>query len=285
MEARHLEITAHTRLVGVLGHPIGHSLSPQIHNKAFAAQGVDAVYVAFDVHPEQLPSAAAGIRALGMWGANVTVPHKEAIVSLLDEVEPLAARIGAVNTIVNKDGRLFGHNTDAAGFLSALHSVKASGAQGLRCLVAGAGGAARAIVAGLSTDGAAEIWVHNRTFGRAEALCAAASGWGSTPCEAITDEELAERVQAAELLVNATSVGLAGAVKESAFPVDILVSSQVVIDVVYGPRPTALVAAAEARGATALDGREMLVMQAASSYRLWTGLEPPLEAMRKSLGD
>lgn len=283
MEARHLEITAQTGLVGVLGHPVGHSLSPQMHNAAFRAQGVNMIYVAFDVPPERLASAVEGLRALGMRGANVTVPHKEKVVSLLDVVDPMAARIGAVNTIVNDEGRLCGYNTDVAGFLSALRSVKAGGARGLRCLVAGAGGAARAIVAALSEDEAAEIWVHNRTFGRAEALCELAGGWGRAVCEAVTDEALSARVQAADLLVNATSVGLATSVKESALPVDIVDSRQVVMDVVYGPRPTALVAAAKAKGAAALDGREMLVMQAASSYRLWTGLQPPIETMRKSL--
>ena len=254
-----------------------------MHNAAFRAQDVDMIYVAFDVPPERLASAVEGLRALGMRGANVTVPHKETVVSLVDEVDPLAARIGAVNTIVNDQGRLSGYNTDVTGFLSALRSVTAGGARGLRCLVAGAGGAARAIVAGLSEDGASEIWIHNRTIGRAAALCETAAKWGRSACEAVTDEDLIERVQAADLLVNATSVGLARTIKESAIPVDIVGSRQVVMDVIYGPRPTALVAAAKAKGAVVLDGREMLVMQAAGSYRLWTGLQPPIETMRESL--
>lgn len=283
MQGRDLDITARTGLVGVFGHPVGHSLSPRMHNAAFRAQGVDMVYVAFDVLPERLAMAVEGLRALGMRGVNVTVPHKEKVVSLLDVVDPLAARIGAVNTIVNDQGRLCGYNTDVAGFLSALRSVLRGGARGLRCLVAGAGGASRAIVAALSEDDAAEIWVHNRTFGRAQALCESAAGWGRSVCEAVTDEDLTARARAADLLVNATSVGLATSVKESAIPVDIIDSHQVVMDVVYGPRPTALVAAAKAKGAAALDGREMLVMQAASSYLLWTGLQPPLETMRESL--
>ncbi len=208
MEAQHFEITGQTGLVGVFGHPVGHSLSPRMHNAAFKAQGVDMVYLAFDVLPERLASAVEGLRSLGMRGVNITVPHKERVVELLDMIDPLAARIGAVNTVVNDRGRLCGYNTDVAGFLSALRSLLPGGAQGLRCLVAGAGGAARAIVAALSEEGAAEIWVHNRTFERAQALCEAASGWGRSVCEAVADEDLTARVRAADLLVNATSVGL-----------------------------------------------------------------------------
>jgi shikimate dehydrogenase len=283
MQAQHFEITGQTGLIGVFGHPVGHSLSPQMHNAAFKSQSVDMVYLAFDVLPERLASAVEGLRSLGMRGVNVTVPHKEKVIELLDMIDPLAARIGAVNTVVNDQDRLCGYNTDVAGFLSALRSLLPGGSQGLRCLVAGAGGAARAIVAALSEEGAAEIRVHNRTFERAEALCEAASGWGRSVCEAVADEDLTARVRAADLLVNATSVGLATSVKESAIPVDIIDSHQVVMDVVYGPRPTALLAAAKAKGAAVLDGKEMLVMQAASSYLLWTGLKPPIEIMRKSL--
>jgi shikimate dehydrogenase len=283
MQARLQEITARTGLVAVLGHPVSHSLSPRMHNAAFLAQGVDLVYAAFDVPPERLAEAIGGLRALGMAGANVTVPHKEAVMRLLDELEPLAARVGAVNTIVNHQGRLVGHNTDVGGFLAALDSVRPEGARGLRCLVAGAGGAARAVVTALAEGGAAEVWIHNRTEPRARSLCESAAGWGMARCEVVSANELRARTQSADLVVNATSVGLGTSVKESSVPVDILDSHQVVMDLVYAAHPTALVAAAAARGATTLDGREMLVMQAASSYRLWTGLEPPVDTMRSSL--
>jgi shikimate dehydrogenase len=276
-------ITAATGLVAVLGHPVAHSLSPRMHNAAFRAQNVDMVYLAFDVHPDRLDEALTGLRALGARGANVTVPHKEAVVSLMDVVSPAAARIGAVNTIVNDQGCLVGHNTDVAGFLKALHSVRPEGAEGMRCLVAGAGGAARAVVAALVEDRAAAIWVHNRTRERAVSLCEAAQIWGAALCEVVAPADLAALGGEVDLLVNTTSVGLSPTVKESAIPVDILDSRHVVVDVVYGPHQTSLVEAAAARGAVALDGREMLVMQAADSYRLWTGLEPPVQAMRQSL--
>jgi shikimate dehydrogenase len=284
MEEISLEISAQTGLVAVLGHPVAQSLSPRMHNAAFHAQNVDMVYLAFDVHPDRLGQAVEGLRTFGMRGANITVPHKEAVVPLLDVVVPAAARVGAVNTIVNDHGVLRGHNTDVAGFLAALRTIRPQGARGLRCLVAGAGGAARAVVAAVVEDHAAEVWIHNRTQERAVSLRESAIAWGESRCEVATLDELKATAKRVDLLVNATSVGLPPTVKESAIPVDIVDSHHLVMDVVYTPHATALVAAARARGAIALDGREMLVMQAADSYRLWTGLEPPLQAMRVSLG-
>lgn len=283
MEAAYLDVTTRTGLVAVLGHPVVHSLSPRMHNAAFRAQGVDLVYLAFDVHPDSLRQAVEGLRAVGFRGANVTVPHKEEVFPLLDAVDPLAARLGAVNTIVNDHGSLVGYNTDVAGFMAALRTIRAEGAEGLRCLVAGAGGTARAVVAALSEGRAREIWIHNRTLARAVSLCEAAGLWGESRCQVATDADLRAVARGVDLLINASSVGLPPSVKESAIPVDILDSHHLVMDVVYGPRPSALVATAAAVGATALDGREMLVMQAADSYRLWTGLEPPVEVMRASL--
>ena len=284
MEEISLEVSARTGLVALLGHPVAHSLSPRMHNAAFHDQNVDMVYLAFDVHPDRLAQAVEGLRAFGMRGANVTLPHKEAVVPLLDAVTPAAARVGAVNTIVNDEGTLRGYNTDVAGFLAALRTIRPQGARGLSCLVVGAGGAARAVVAALVEDDAAEIWIHNRTQERAASLRESAISWGGSGCRVAAFDDLKTIARRVELLVNATSVGLSPTVKESAVPVDIVDSHHLVVDVVYSPQATALVAAAAARGAIALDGREMLVMQAADSYRLWTGLEPPLQAMRESLG-
>ncbi|OFW57160.1 MAG: shikimate dehydrogenase [Actinobacteria bacterium RBG_16_64_13] len=276
-------ISARTGLVGVFGHPVRHSLSPRIHNAAFRSQGVDMVYLAFDVPPEQLRPAIDGLRALDMRGANLTVPHKESVMVLLDEIDPLAARIGAVNTIVNSDGRLIGHNTDAAGFAAALRGLVPDGARGLSFLVLGAGGAARAVVSTLVEEDAAAVWNYNRTYERAAALCVSASEWGSTKCEPIREVKLREVAAQADVIVNATSLGLGASVKEFVIPVDTLTSGHVVVDLVYGSGPTVLVEAARGRGAVAMDGREMLIMQAASSYRLWTGLVPPVDAMRAGI--
>lgn len=278
-----LAITAQTRLLGVIGHPVGHSLSPRIHNAALRAQGIDMVYLAFEVAPARLSEAVGGMRALGVRGVNVTIPHKEAIVGLLDEVDPAASQVGAVNTVVNEKGRLTGYNTDVTGFAAALRGVLPQGAQGLHCLVVGAGGAARAVVAALVADRAASIAVYNRTAERAARLCRAAVEWGAIDCRAITRAQLRGLVAEADLLVNATSIGLVSEIKDFPVSVDTLHSGLVVADLVYGRGSTGLIRAAVDRGARIVDGTAMLLMQAGRSYRLWTGLEPPLEVMRASV--
>jgi shikimate dehydrogenase len=262
---------------------VGHSLSPRIHNAALRAQGLDFVYLAFDVAPGCLTAAVGGILALGARGFNVTVPHKQQILHLLDGLDPLAAQVGAVNTVVNDRGRLIGYNTDVEGFSRALHSVLPAGARGRRCLVAGAGGAARAVVAALVGEGAEQVWVYNRTSVRAEELCAVAAAWGGGACAPVGEEMLARIGESADIVINATTVGLDPAVKEAPFPVDIVNSHQAVIDLVYGTAPTSFLRQARARGAATVDGVEMLLMQAASSYRLWTGVDAPLRVMRQAL--
>jgi len=269
-----------TKLICLLGHPVRHSRSPAIHNAAFAAQGLDFAYLAFDVAPEDLPAAVAGLRALGVVGANVTIPHKEQVLPLLDEVDPAARRTGAVNTIVNRDGRLAGYNSDIHGFLASLERGWGRGPTGARCLVVGAGGAARAVVAGLSSKRAAEIWVYNRTASRARDLCAEAATWSDVPVRALGESDLLCFGPQADLIVNATSVGLDEGVKGTPLPVDILHGSQTVMDIVCSADSTPLLTAASMRGAVALDGYEMLVQQAARSYEMWTGRTAPVELMR-----
>ncbi len=285
MADRYPHITAATRLLALLGHPVDHSLSPLIQNAALQADRVNMVYLAFDVSPEQLGMAVQGLRAVAARGANVTVPHKEYVIDHLDRLDALAAQVGAVNTIVNDDGVLTGHNTDVEGFRAALHRVVPEDLRRRSCLVVGAGGAARAVVAALCSARVSDILVANRTRERAEALCAAATGWGVSSCRALGLDELHEAASSADILVNATSIGLDPTVKECALPVDTLNRGQVVIDVVYGPGPTLLVEEARARGIVALDGLEMLLMQAASSYKLWTRHEAPLEVMRAALAE
>jgi shikimate dehydrogenase len=279
-----LTISAQTRMLAVLGHPIGHSLSPVIHNAALQSQGVDAVYLAFDVEPKDLPLALGGLRSLGFWGANVTLPHKERAAELMDTLDPLAARVGAINTIINQNGLLIGHNTDISGFTTALKTVRLAGAAGARCLVLGAGGAARAVLVALTDGGAADIRVFNRTTARAESLCESAREWGGGSCSVVDSAGLARAAVEADVIVNATSVGLGDSVKDSAIPVDILDCHHMVVDLVYGLQPTLLVTEAIARGAVAVGGMEMLLSQAASSYRLWTGKEAPVDVMRASVG-
>ncbi len=273
-------VSASTGLLGVFGHPVRHSLSPRMHNAAFRFHSLDLVYLAFDVPPESLVAAVDAVRALSMVGVNLTVPHKETVLALLDQVDPVAARVGAVNTIVNREGILCGYNTDISGFASALASVLPGGPAGRECLVLGAGGAARAVVAALIDGGAGVIHVHNRTHARAEALCASATSWGSTECRPLSSSVLAQTAASADVIVNATSLGLQGRFKDFPIPVDIFHSGQLIMDLVYGADPTTLVTVARKKGASAIDGREMLVRQAGFAYRLWTGLEAPLDVMR-----
>ncbi len=270
-------------LLGVIGHPIAHSLSPRMHNAALRHHGINAVYLAFDVLPEHLLVTVEAMRVLGLRGLNVTVPHKVAVLPLLDEVESVAARVGAVNTIVRRGERLLGYNTDVVGFRLALRAIMPEGATGLPCLVLGAGGAARAVVAGLVEEGAAQVGIFNRTLERATLLAEAAASWGSTRCLVVDAGDLLEVARSADVIVNATSVGMHGTFKETPLPVDILDSHHVVLDVVYGGEPTALVAGAQARGARAADGREMLIRQAAAAYELWFTRPAPLAVMRRAV--
>jgi shikimate dehydrogenase len=279
-----LAVVSASSIVWLFGHPVGHSLSPLMQNAAFRHRGLDVGYIARDVHSDALTDAVEALRSPHFRGANLTLPHKEAALSLVDDVAPEAARIGAVNTIVNDGGTLRGYNTDSEGFLSALRIAAGEGAAGLECLVLGAGGAARAVVAALVQDRAARVWVANRTRQRAETLCQAATAWGGSPCVPIAFGEVSAAVDSCQVVINATSLGLPHSVKDLPIDVDTLHSGQVLVDLVYGLQTTALVKEARARGLVAVDGKEMLVQQAALSFQLWTGIEAPLDIMRGSIG-
>jgi shikimate dehydrogenase len=276
-------IGARTGLVALLGHPVGHSRSPAMHNAAFRVQQIDAVYLAFDVQTGAVGPAVNGLAVLGAWGANVTIPHKQAVIPYLDRLTSTAKQVGAVNTVVFSPHGSIGHNTDIAGFVAGLHTGWGRGAGGADCLVLGAGGAARAVVAGLQSDGARRISVHNRTERHAHDLCVVGATWGDAPCTTVVDADLGRAVAAADLIVNATAVGMGATVKLSPLPVDRLSSRHVVMDLIYGPEPTALVREARERGAIAIDGGEMLLRQAGLAYELWTGKEPPLDVMRREV--
>ena len=217
-----LKVHAAPSVVWLFGHPIGHSLSPLMQNAAFRCRGLDTQYLARDVESGGLAAAVAELRAPRSLGANLTLPHKVAALKLVDHVDPQAARIGAINTIVNRGGALSGYNTDLGGFLGALRVASGAGAAGLDCLVLGAGGAARAVVAALVQDGAAQVWVANRTHERARELCEATAEWSDTPCSAIHLSEVAEVAAGCHVIVNATSLGLPASVKELPIDVDTL---------------------------------------------------------------
>lgn len=255
--------------LAVLGHPVGHSRSPAMHNAALAELGLGGEwsYEAIDLAPDAFEARVRKMPGEGFAGANVTVPHKGAALALADELSETAREIGAANTLVFAEGEIRAENTDAGGLLRALPGSPA----GKRALVLGAGGAARAVVWALLREGAA-VAVWNRTELRSRHLC-----------EELGGEPVASPGQAGyELILNTTAVGLAGEDPFAELPLraDAFASGQTVVDMVYGTEPTALLRAAEAAGATVVDGLEILVQQGALSFEIWTGREPPLDTMR-----
>jgi len=269
-------ITGETKLVGLIGWPVGHSLSPAMHNSAFAALSLNWRYAPLPVRPERLGEAVAGLRALGFVGTNVTVPHKEAVMSYLDEVTPEAQAIGAVNTIVVSEGKLIGHNTDWRGFLTAL-SEGGFDPHGKRAVVLGAGGAARAVVYALAQAGA-QVAVLNRTLARAQALVQGFSPlFSSLP---LTPQTVEMQTAETHLLVNTTPVGLWPEVDRSPWPEDLAFPGHLtVFDLVYNPRQTKLLRQVRSAGAKVIGGLGMLVHQGAAAFELWTGEKAPAETM------
>jgi shikimate dehydrogenase len=263
--------SAGSAVVGVIGDPVRHSLSPLLHNAAFDAMGLDWVSVAFEVPGGQGAAALTGARALGLAGLSVTTPHKETAFANVDERTPVASRLGAVNCVVARGGKLVGDSTDGAGFLAALRRGCGFEPAGRRCLVLGAGGAARAVVLALAEAGAAQVSVLNRDASRAQAAVELAGPAGRVAAPA----DLAR----AELVVQATSVGLEDGVLHPLVEVSLLGPGQTVVDLVYHPARTALLEAAEAAGAVTANGLGMLVHQAALAIERWTRQPAPVEAM------
>ena len=266
-----------TRLAGVIGHPIRHSRSPAILNAAFRAAELDWAYLAFDVPEGEAVSALDAMRALDLGGLSVTMPHKQAVAAAVDELTDDARALDAVNCVVPDGTRLVGHNTDGEGFLRSLAADAGVEPTGRRCLVWGGGGAARAVVAALGRAGAAEVVVVNRTAERAAAAAALAGPAGrvGTPADVAT----------ADLVVNATSIGMGAAPATADAPGPLppggeaVHEGQVVVDIVYLPVRTPLLARAAAVGATPVDGVGMLVHQAAVAFERWTATTAPVAVM------
>lgn len=251
-----------------------HSLSPLIHNAAFAAVGLDWVYVAFEVADGDAPAALDAARALGLAGLSVTMPHKAAVAAAVDELTPTAARLGAVNCVIAAgDGRLVGDNTDGGGFVDALVAETGRTPEGARCVVVGAGGAARAIVLALADAGAARVGVLNRTPEGAARAAALADDVGAV----VTEDAIGD----ADIVVNATPVGMSGRADQHlvAFDPARIKEDQLVVDIVYEPLETELMRRAAARGARVVGGVPMLVHQAARAFTSWTGQPAPLQVM------
>lgn len=282
-----IPITGHTRLTALLGSPVAHSISPLMHNEAFQLLDLDYTYLCFEVNEETLPAAVDGLKACGIRGFNLTMPNKNKIVELLDELSPAARLIGAVNTVVNDDGHLTGYNTDGVGYMQA---VKDAGYDitGKTITIMGAGGAATAICAQAALDGVEKIHIFaretSRFWDRTQKL---AENINSTlPCKAVLHENkdtaaLAQAISESALLLNATSVGMApnteGTIIEdtSLYHPDLIVS-----DVIYNPRETRFLKEAREAGCRTFNGMYMLLYQGAEAFRLWTGKKMPVKEIK-----
>jgi shikimate dehydrogenase len=279
-----IEINAQTRLCGVIGNPVAHSLSPAIHNAAFQKLGLNYVYLAFRV--EDVEGAMRGLRALGnLRGVSVTIPHKVAVLPYLDEVEPTARHIGSVNTIVVEEGRLIGYNTDASG---AIRALQAGGVnlEGRRVLLLGSGGAARAIAFALAAGlGVARLTILGIDEMERQGLAAdlKARTALSVAEGSITPEALRQALEASEVVIHCTPLGMHPKIEETCIPAALLRPGLAVMDIVYNPLETRLLREAKAAGCRTIRGLEMFLNQAAAQFELWTGQPAPTDVMRSVL--
>lgn len=281
-----MEVKATTEIYGIFGHPVSHSLSPVMHNSAFNALGLDCVYVAFDIHPDNIGRAADALRIFGIKGINITIPHKQSIIPFLDEIAPDAKFTGAVNTVKNEGGRLSGFNTDVGGFLRAIQEDLDFMPEGSNVLVVGAGGAARAVMSALCMNKARSIAVANRTYRRAESLGEEFSTHfkeiNIKPLSLEDTDGIKALLEETDIVVNSTSTGMQGA-GTLELPLESLKETAVVYDLVYKPRETPLVVEARKLGHRASGGLSMLLYQGARSFEIWTGVNAPVDVMKKAI--
>ncbi|MFY4774849.1 shikimate dehydrogenase [Metabacillus sp. RGM 3146] len=266
-----------TNVFGVIGCPVGHSMSPAIQNQAFRSEHIDASYHAFHVEKKDLQNAVTGIKALGVKGFNVTIPHKEALIPLLDEIESTAKAIGAVNTVVNEGGKLIGYNTDGKGFISSLRPYLSASLHDSRILIIGAGGAARAIYFSLAAYGAGEIDLCNRTVLKAEKLIEECPVKAKSRALSLQNAE--KELNNYDIIVQTTSIGMHPHVEAKPLSLENIKSSAIVTDIIYNPIKTAFLKEAEEKGCKILDGTGMFVHQAALAFEHWTGLFPDVKEM------
>ncbi|MHC5247922.1 shikimate dehydrogenase [Enterococcus sp. LJL90] len=280
------EITGHTRLVGLFATPIRHSVSPMIQNAGFQALGIDAVYLAFDLGTDRIERAIDSIRNLEMLGANLSMPNKIAAVPLMDDLSDAAKLVGAINTIVNQDGKLTGHITDGIGFMRSLKDIDVD-IIGKKMTITGAGGAATAIIVQAALDGVKEIAVYNikdEFFERIQATLQTIAE--STGCKIVLNDladeaALAKDVAESVLLTNATGVGMKPNTEASTIKnFDIITKDLAVVDIIYTPRETKLLREAKARGAKTSNGLGMLLYQGAAAFELWTGQAMPIDVVK-----
>ncbi len=280
-------ITGKTKLLGVIGYPVEHSLSPAMHNAAIANLGLDYTYLPFPIKPEDLHAAINGFAAIGVVGFSITIPHKQAILPFLSTIEPIAQAVGAVNTVVRKDNRWLGTNTDVEGFLAPLQNYHQDWKEKV-AVILGNGGAARAVVAGCTQLGCAEIHVVGRNVQRLKDF---RNSWANSPLEVNLNvhkwDELPNLIPQANLLVNTTPIGMYPKIDESplsAKEMGELPENAIAYDLIYTPNPTQFLQQAQQVDAIAIDGLEMLVQQGAAALKIWLQRETvPVDVMRQTL--
>ncbi len=281
------EITGRTRFGGLLGTPVAHSISPQMYNESFRVLGLDYVYLCFDVGKETLGAAVEGLKAMNAFGFNLTMPDKEAVIPFLDELSDAARLIGAVNTVVNHDGQLTGHNTDGIGYIQ---SLRESGYEpaGQEMTLLGAGGAATSIAVQAALSGVTALHLFQRkgkSWDKAVQLTDTINR--NTPCQAslheLADEAaLRDSLERSAVLTNATSVGMAAQEGLSPIPAAVLPEGGLLVsDIIYNPRETALMRLAKEKGCAALNGMYMLLYQGEAAFRIWTGMDMPTAHIRE----
>ena len=267
------------KVYGVIGDPIAHSMSPAMQNDAFRREELDAEYLAFHVKPEGLGDAVKGLKALGVCGFNITIPHKESVIPFLDEVDELARAIGAVNTVINKDGRLIGYNTDGIGYIKALEEELTGELKTKRTLIIGAGGAARAIYFTLVKEGVKQVDITNRTKERAVNLISECPYDNNS--KAFTLDEAEQRIAEYDLIIQTTSIGMSPNIDDSPMDVTNIKSSAFVSDIIYNPLKTKILVEAEKKGAKIQNGVGMFAYQGAIAFQIWTGIMPDTSRMKQ----
>ena len=279
-----IQITGKTKIVGVIGDPVEHSRSPQMHNAAFEELGLNYVYVPFHIPPDALPAAIEGFKAINVVGLNVTIPHKQAVIPFLDEVSRDVELIGAVNTLTFQKGRIKGDNTDGLGFLEGMRETGFELTQGESALVIGAGGSARAVIVALTSIGLETIFVANRTTSKAIKLAEDLSDTIGTSIHGIglDDAQLADIVDRVALVVNTASVGM-DISRPPLIHTEWLRPQTAVYDIVYTPPETRLLLEAAERGCHTIQGLGMLVHQGAIAFEKWTKTAPPVKTMKQVL--
>ena len=272
-----MEVDSSTRLCCLIGHPVKHSVSPQMHNAAFKELGLNCIYLVFDVLEESLGEAVNGLRSIGVLGFNVTIPHKIRIIKFLDELDGSAKLVKAVNTVIRRDDKLIGYNTDLYGIERVLREVDELNRD--LGLIIGAGGAGRASAIALTNLGFSEIIIANRTFERASNLAEQIHELGFS-AKPISLTDLPRYAGSANLIVNATPLGMAPSlISETPLKRDHIRRDSIVLDLVYNPLRTRLLIEAERAGACTISGLKVLVAQGAEAFKLWTGIDPPIDVM------